>query len=99
MCIRDRRSRLTNELRGGFNIAPITFGTSENFGDRLISNTVYSNPVNLFRATGRNTKTFDFMDNASWTHAAHTFGWGFQFEQNRVRTYDDSGITPTYFLG
>jgi hypothetical protein len=92
-------STLTNELRGGWNIAPITFSTSEKFDDRLISNTIYSNPVNLFRANGRSTKTFDLNDNASWSRGAHTIRWGFQFEQNRIRTYDDSGIAPTYFLG
>src|SRR5207253_3010252 len=62
-------------------------------------NTVYSNPVNLFRATGRNTATLDFTDNAAWSRGAHAIQWGFQTEQIRVRTYDDSGITPTYFLG
>ncbi|HYR91195.1 MAG TPA: TonB-dependent receptor [Terriglobia bacterium] len=93
------RPSLTNEVRGGFNLAPLTFDTDEKFGDRLITNTVYSNPVNLFRANGRNTATVDFMDNAAWSRGAHSVQWGFQTEQTRVRIYDDSGITPTYSLG
>jgi hypothetical protein len=93
------RPALTNEIRGGFNLAPITFDTDEKFGERLITNTIYSNPVNLFRSNGRNTNTFDVMDNAAWSRGSHLIQWGFQTEQIRVRTSDDFGITPTYFLG
>ena len=93
------RPSLTNEVRGGFNLAPITFATDEKFPDRLFVNMVYSNPVNLFRARGRNTTTVNFMDNADWSRGAHAVQWGFQTEQIRVHAYDESGITPTYYLG
>ena len=95
----DLRPRLTNEVRGGFNDAPVTFDTDEKFGARIIANTLYSNPVNLFRATGRETGTADFMDNAAWSQGKHSVQWGLQMEQIRVRIWDDSGITSTYFLG
>jgi hypothetical protein len=93
------RPNFTNEARGGFNRAPVTFDTNEKFGDRIITGMIYSSPVNLFRAQGRNTNSFELMDNASWSRGAHQFQFGFQTQQIRITTYDDAGITPRYVLG
>lgn len=93
------RPSLTNEMRGGFNFAPLAFETSEKFDNRIITQTIYSNPINLFQAQGRNTKTFDLMDNAAWFRGKHFLEWGFQGEQIRVRTHDNSGVIPTFTLG
>jgi hypothetical protein len=93
------RPSLTNEVRGGFNLAPLTFDTDEKLGDKIITGTLYSNPVNLFQAQGRNTRNFDLMDNAAWFRGKHFLEWGFQGESIRVRTFDNSGITPDYVLG
>src|SRR5262249_53117049 len=76
-----------------------TFDTDEKFGDKIITGTLYSNPVNLFQAQGRNTRNFDLMDNAAWFRGKHFLEWGFQGESIRVRTFDNSGITPNYVLG
>jgi hypothetical protein len=94
---------LTNELRGGFNLAPVTWSTSEAFGDRIITNMIYSNPVNTYRAEGRNTDTYHLMDNADSTRGKHALKFGFQMQQTRVEKFNDAGfsgsITPTYSLG
>jgi hypothetical protein len=90
---------LTNEVRGGFNLAPITFDTSEQFGERILSGMVYSNPVNVFRAEGRNTDTFAFADNVAFIRGRHLLQFGFQSQHIRVDTWNDGGITPTYFIG
>jgi hypothetical protein len=92
-------ARFTNELRGGFNRAPITFTSSENFGDQIIGGMVYSNPVNTFRSQGRKTNTYDLMDNAFYMRGNHAIQLGFQTQQIRVETFDDNGITPTYSIG
>jgi hypothetical protein len=89
----------TNEVRGGFNLAPLTFSTSQDFGEEIISGMVYSNPVNLFRAQGRATDTYNLMENAHHVRGKHTLQFGFQLQDIRVETFDDAGITPTYFLG
>jgi hypothetical protein len=93
------RFNFTNEVRGGFNLAPITFDTDEQFGNRIVSGMVYSNPVNTFRAQGRNTDTFAFSDNAAWIHGRHQIQFGFQAQHIGVETWEEAGITPTYFLG
>jgi len=92
-------SMFTNEARGGFNLAPLTFNTSQEFGGRIFSGMIYSNPVNTFRAQGRNTDTFNVMDNAVYVRGKHVVQFGFQLQKIRVETLDDDGITPTYFLG
>jgi outer membrane receptor protein involved in Fe transport len=86
-------------VRGGFNLAPLTFSTSQDFGDRIVTGTVYTNPVNLFRAQGRTTDTYNLMENAGYLRGRHVVQLGFQIQSIRVETFDDSGITPAYYLG
>lgn len=91
--------QFTNELRGGFNLAPQYYNTRQNFGDFIISDTLYSNPVNLFTSSGRDTDTYNLMDSAVYIRGNHIFKFGFQMDQVRVKTYNKGGITPTYSLG
>jgi hypothetical protein len=93
------RSGFTNELRGGFNRAPLTFSTTQDFGNRIVAGMVFTNPVNLFRAQGRSTNTYNFMDTAGYIRGRHVIQFGFQLQAIRVGTFDDSGITPVYSLG
>jgi Carboxypeptidase regulatory-like domain len=91
----------TNELRGGFNIAPAVFATSEAFPSSIIAppTSIVSNPLNTFRAQGRDTNTYSYNDNASYFKGKHNFQFGFQSQLVRTAPYNDAGITPTYNLG
>ncbi len=91
--------RFTNELRTGFNLAPASFLTSEKFGQYILGGTIYSSPVNTFRAQGRDTNTYSQQSNSSYVFSSHTFQFGFQAQQIRSAPYNDVGITPTYTLG
>ncbi len=90
---------LTNEVRGGFNLAPADFATTEKFGPFLVDALLFDNPVNLFRAQGRDTNTYALMDNASWSRGRHNVQFGFQTQQVRTAPFNDAGITPTYNIG
>lgn len=90
---------LTNELRGGFNLAPAPFLTSQEFGSAIIAPTLISNPVNTFRAQGRYTNTYTIQDNATWVKGKHTFQFGYHSQYIRVRSFNDAGITATYNIG
>lgn len=90
---------LTNELRGGFNLSPGIFQTSEKFGPYLISGTVFTNPVNNFRREGRDTNTYSVQDNASYSRGKHNFQFGFHIQVVHASPFEDSGITPEYALG
>ncbi len=93
------KASLTNELLGGFNLAPLTFSTNEEFGDMIISDMIFSNPVNTFRYQGRNTNTYNLMDNAVYVRGSHIYKFGFQMQQIRVKTFDEGGsLQPTSWV-
>ncbi|MGH8245162.1 MAG: TonB-dependent receptor domain-containing protein [Gammaproteobacteria bacterium] len=89
----------TNELRGGFNLAPVIFDTTEKFADFVIGGPLYANPVNTFRLQGRNTDTFNLHNNSSFVRGRHSFQFGFHHQGIRVEPFNEAGITPTYTLG
>jgi Carboxypeptidase regulatory-like domain/TonB dependent receptor-like, beta-barrel len=90
---------LTNEVRFGFNRAPALFLTNEDFGSNLFGGLIFSNPVNVFRAQGRYTNTYNFADNASYSRGKHTIQFGYQLQRDYTEPYNDAGITPSYTLG
>lgn len=90
---------LTNELRGGFNLAPARFDTSQEFPDFLLGTLLFGYPINNFRAQGRYTNTYNLQDNASHMRGRHNIQFGFQMQAIRVESYNDAGITPTYNIG
>jgi hypothetical protein len=92
-------ARLTNELRGGFNLAPASFLSSQQFGSMLVNGMLFSDPVNEFMPQGRETKTYNLADNAAYQRGRHYIQFGFHTTQIRVRSHDDAGVVPTYTLG
>jgi len=101
---------LTNEVRFGFDLAPIHFLTTQQFGGFIISNTLFNNPDNNQFPSGRKTNTWSWQDNASWSRGNHTLAFGMQeqrvtiFSQNYVNTVanltigDDSAPMPSHRL-
>ncbi|MCX6609942.1 MAG: TonB-dependent receptor [Acidobacteria bacterium] len=89
----------TNELRGGYNLAPAPFLTSQDFSAPIIAPTLISNPVNTFRAQGRYTDTYNLQNNSTWNKGRHTFQFGYQSQYIRVKSFNDAAITATYGMG
>ncbi len=92
-------SSLTNEARGGYNLAPGVFASSQKNPDYLVGGLIFSNPLETFLPQGRYTDTYNLADNASWVKGKHKIDFGFQAQLTRVFTYNDAGIVPTYNLG
>jgi len=90
---------ITNELRGGLNLAPAVFATNQQFPSAIVDGYVFNNPLNTFRAQGRNTNTYNLNDNATWVKGKHYIKFGFAFQSIRTAPYNDAGITPTYAIG
>ncbi len=90
---------ITNELRGGFNLAPGLFLTSEKFPGAILDGFSFSNPLNTFRGQGRYTDTYNYMDNAQYQRGRHNLQFGFQMQHIYVKSYLDNDITPTYTIG
>ena len=48
---------------------------------------------------GRDTDTWNYADNASWSRGNHSFRFGFQAQNIRVFDFAGFFVTPTYFIG
>lgn len=92
---------ITNEVRFGFDLAPATFATTQNFSKPgyLLGGFATTLPTPDFEPQGRNTHTRVWKDNASWVHGNHVIAFGGQLQRVTIFTYDNFGVTPTYTLG
>ena len=91
-------ARLTNEVRAGFNLTYGYFLTSQQFGSYYLTGLAFSDPVNEFQPQGRNTNTFSLSDDAAYQRGRHYIQFGFHGQNVRVRSYDASGVIPSYGL-
>lgn len=89
---------LTNELRGGFNLAPGDFLTSQQFGQYIVTGTLFTDPVSEFLPQGRATNTYSISDNAAWQRGPHHVQFGAHYQGVRIHAYDFSGTIPAYSL-
>jgi hypothetical protein len=98
---------LTNEVRGGFNIAPGFFHVAGKPPAFFTDNTqffdldalIFTSPVNIFEPQGRATNTYAFQDNATYTRGRHVLSFGYQSQWVHIAPYEYAGTVPTYGLG
>jgi hypothetical protein len=90
---------LTNEVRGGYNLAPGIFTSSQTFPAAFIIPALVDNPIDTFQNQGRYTNTYSISDSGNYTHGRHTVQFGYQSQWVHVKTYDFSGTIPQYALG
>ena len=92
---------ITNDARFGFNLAPATFATTQNFSKPgyLLGGFATTLPTPDFEPQGRNTHTWAWKDNANWVHGNHVIAFGGQLQRVTIFTYNNFGVTPTYTLG
>ena len=91
-------SRLTNEVRAGFNLSYGYFFNNQAFGPALVTGYAFSDPVNEFQPQGRTTNTYTLADDAYWQHGHHNIQFGYHQQDVRVHSFDASGVLPTYTL-
>jgi hypothetical protein len=91
---------ISNEARFGFNFYNVQFFTNEPFnrGYQIILPLVSDSEDN-FLPQGRDVKTWEWIDNASWVKGNHTLRFGGNFRDNYIRPYNDAGILPAYNIG
>jgi hypothetical protein len=89
---------VTNELRGGLNFAPATFGLSGALPSSIIGGLSFTSPdaAASFQPQGRNTRTRNLQDNVEWDKGRHRFQFGYFYQGVRVRSYDYAGTVPLY---
>ena len=91
-------ARLTNELRGGFNLTWGFFNTSQAFGPYLLTGMSFSDPVNEFLPQGRVTNTYNLSDDAAYQRGRHFIQFGYWMQHVGIASSDSSGTIPTYNL-
>src|SRR5712671_442736 len=94
-------SNFTNEVRFGFDLAPINFLTNQKFGPFTVSGTLFNNPDQNEFPSSRKVHTWSWQDNASWSKGNHTLNFGVQvqrvtvFAQNYVNTLPNLNLDYT----
>jgi hypothetical protein len=89
--------RFTNELRGGFNLAPTAFKTVEGeLPEVQFFNTWFSNPRHNYGPNGRDTYSFHYMNNSNYVTGKHNLQFGFNLQQLKIRSSSYLGIPALY---
>ncbi len=92
-------SRLQNEVRAGANLAPVAFVSDEEFGTAIYTVPNLTNPVATFQPQGRDTRTFQFIDSATFVAGSHTLQFGGSLQRIKVNPYNYAGRFPTVTFG
>ncbi|MGE0102755.1 MAG: carboxypeptidase regulatory-like domain-containing protein [Blastocatellales bacterium] len=91
--------RFTNEIRGGTFRSNVPFDRTAAKPDFFIGTPLISNPEVTFLSQGRDTRYYNFQDNAELTLGSHSFRFGGQLQFQEVDAYNEAGIVPTFNLG
>ncbi len=92
-------ARLNNELRIGANIAPVSFSSSENFSGSIWAIPFLTLREANFQPQGRDTNTYQYIDNASFIAGNHSLQVGGSLQKITVRPYNFAGRFPTVNFG
>jgi hypothetical protein len=98
-------SRLQNEFRAGANLAPVAFESDEDFGDTIFNMpnangvAALTNPIATFQPQGRDTRTFQFIDTATYVTGDHTLQFGGSFQRAKVKPYNYAARFPAVTFG
>ncbi len=93
-------SRLQNEVRAGGNLAPVAFESTEDFGDAIFNMpNGLTNPIATFQPQGRDTRTYQFIDTATYVTGDHTLQFGGSFQRVKVNPYNFANRFPTITFG
>ncbi|MGB7067948.1 MAG: TonB-dependent receptor [Pyrinomonadaceae bacterium] len=92
-------SNFVNEVRGGVFTSEVPFDRTLELPGFHIGVPLVTNPSTGFMSQGRNTKSYNFQNNADWILGNHNLKFGGQLQFFAVNAYNDAGIVPTYSLG
>ncbi|MFN8002647.1 MAG: TonB-dependent receptor [Acidobacteriota bacterium] len=92
--------KFNNELRIGANLAPVAFENGEDFIGTLLPTALgLTNREVQFQPQGRDTRTFQYIDNASYVTGNHSLQFGGSLQKIKVQPYNFAGRFPTVGLG
>ena len=93
-------SRFQNEVRAGFNLAPVQFESDVKYSGMILN---YSSGLTqrepTFQPQGRYTNTYQFNDSGSFMLGKHEFQFGGSLQAIHVNPYNYAGRYPTVSTG
>lgn len=92
-------NNFSNELRFGFFFSDPTFLRRDANLPNFVVPALITNPEVTFQNQGRDTKTYNFQDNASYVIGSHSLRFGGQYQRVLIDTFNDASIVPTYTIG
>ncbi|MCA1638107.1 MAG: carboxypeptidase-like regulatory domain-containing protein, partial [Acidobacteria bacterium] len=92
-------SKLTNEVRGGFFFSNPTFLRKDPNLENYFVLPLVSNPENGYQNQGRDTKTYNIQDNATYVTGKHSFRFGGQYQRVKIDSFVAFGVVPTFAIG
>jgi hypothetical protein len=93
------RSGMTNEVRGGGNLAPTDFKSREEAAAALYGVPLVTNPATGFDPQGRDTRTYQHSHAGSWLRGRHELQFGGQLQQIRANPFNAFGRVPDVAFG
>ncbi|HUQ49365.1 MAG TPA: carboxypeptidase-like regulatory domain-containing protein, partial [Terriglobales bacterium] len=80
--------RMQNEARVGGNLAPVAFINNFDFGSAIYGIPLLTNPTGgNFQPQGRDVRTYQYIDNFSWTRGDHNWAFGGSFQNTRIQPF------------
>lgn len=92
-------AKFQNELRMGANLAPVAFNADVDYGGAILGVPLITSRQVTFLPQGRDTRTRQYIDNASLILGDHSMQFGGSLQQIRVRPYNFAGQFPTVNFG
>ena len=95
---------MTNEVRVGYQHAPVSFAYGYQFGDTGGSQVAYSTVTSpILTSTnlpqGRNSPVQQYMDNYAWVKGTHQMRFGGEYRRNLATDYFYNTVFPRTVLG
>jgi hypothetical protein len=92
-------NNFSNELRVGFFFSDPTFLRSDANLTNFVTPALITNPEVTFQNQGRDTRTYNIQDNATFIIGSHSLRFGGQYQRVIIDTFNDANIIPTYTIG
>lgn len=92
-------ANFSNEVRVGYTTSFPSFPRTDPNPPNFFVLPLVTNPETTFLFQGRNTKTYTYQDNASYSSGNHSLRFGGEYNVIRALRLNDGGALPSYTLG
>jgi len=94
----------TNEVRIGYQHAPVAFAYGNTFGETAGVQVAYAGVTSPIETTtnlgqGRNTPVREYIDNFAWVKGNHQFRFGGEYRQTVAQSYVYNRVYPVLTVG